>query len=66
MDENMIGFLWVPMGSLIVFSRLDEKEAEIIEEMELRRHQAVAAGDLSRDTWDIICDFDELIDHDSD
>lgn len=58
MDDDMLGFLWAPMNSLIVFSRVDEREAEMIEEVEsARMHAFAGSGSLP---WDLVCDFDEM------
>jgi len=62
MDVDMFGFLWTPMGSLITFTRVDPREAEMIEEVEAARAAAAACatGD-DCPPWDVVCDLDEII-----
>lgn len=62
MDVDMFGFLWAPMGSLITFTRVDGREAEMIEEVEAARAAAAACASGDEECpWDVVCDLDEIL-----
>lgn len=60
LDSTTIGFLWIPLGGLIIFNRVDGREAEMIEEIEAERGSD-PNSELDR-AWDLAQNMDALID----
>jgi hypothetical protein len=64
LDTDVIGFLWTAFGTLILFTRVDGREAEIIEEIEASR--GACSEDDPGSAWDVVCDLDQIIDGSAD
>lgn len=60
LDAQTIGYLWVPLGGLIIFNRVDGREAEMIEEIEAERG-ADPNYELDR-AWDLAQNADARVD----
>ena len=60
LDAATIGFLWIPLGGLIIFNRVDGREAEMIEEIEAERG-ADPNYELDR-AWDLAQNADARVD----